>query len=79
MSKRNEKYEACLAQLEAKMDKREEFYLMLEKMVLKTGDVPERYNGDWKVWTEVEQRRPWRTQPFVVWRVKRAAKLMSRK
>lgn len=76
--KNNEKFDNVFAELCDKMDARERFYLVLEKTVERTGKVPEQYRKDWEVWTGIERRRPWRTQPLVVARIKNAARIMAR-
>jgi len=73
------KYLEALAELEKKMDAREALYLMIDKMVLKTGEVPDRYKKDWEVWTGHERRIPWRMQPLVVMKIRTAARMMARR
>jgi hypothetical protein len=68
-----------LTMLEKRMDARDEFYRQLELLVLKTREVPERFKNDWHVWTGIEKRRPWRSQPFVVLRIRMAARIAARK
>ena len=71
---RQEAFEISAAQ----MDKREAFYKALEDHVVKTGKVPPEYAEDWKVWTQVEHRRSWRTRPFLVRRLMKAAEIMAK-
>ena len=76
---REAKRAKTLTMLEKRMDARDEFYRQLELLVLKTGEVPERFKNDWNVWTGIEKRRPWRSQPFVVLRIRMAARIAARK
>ena len=76
---REAKRAETLTMLEKRMDARDEFYRQLELLVLKTGEVPERFKNDWNVWTGIEKRRPWRSQPFVVLRIRMAARIAARK
>lgn len=65
--------------LAAQMDKREVFYQVLEDHVMKKkGHVPPEYAEDWKVWTKIEHRRPWRTRPLVIRRLKQSARKLAR-
>jgi hypothetical protein len=62
-----------------KMDKREAFYHALEDHAVKhNGEIPKAYQEDWKIWTEVEHRRSWRTRPMLIARLKKAAKKMAK-
>jgi hypothetical protein len=62
-----------------RMDKREAFYHALEDHAIKhNGEIPKAYQEDWRIWTEVEHRRSWRTRPMLVARLKKAAKMMAK-
>ena len=79
LAERAAKRAETLTMLEKRMDARDEFYRELELLVLKTGEVPERFKNDWNVWTGIEKRRPWSSQPFVVLRIRMAARIAARK
>ena len=36
------------------------------------------YREDWRIWTEVEHRRSWRSRPILIRRLKKAAKKMAK-
>ena len=79
LAERVAKRAEILSKLEEVMDARDRFYHQLELLVLKTSTVPDQYKNDWNVWTGIEKRRPWRSQPFVVLRIRMAARIAARK
>jgi hypothetical protein len=66
-------YKEELAKLIEKMNKRHDFYMLLEQYKLNNGKIPNQYLPNWTAWVS-DGRKHWRKVPGVMKRIKETAR-----
>jgi hypothetical protein len=76
LNEKRKRYAEILAQIEERMDARDEFHMLLQRHFDKCGHVPRQFIPAWN--TYQRDKRPWRHVPKIRRRLRQAARLMLR-